>query len=993
MKVIRLFLSSPGDVEEERQKVPVVVAQINQMLGDIYKVRLDVIDWKFHVAPDMGRPQEVINRQIGDYDIFVGVMWKRFGTPTGKAESGTEEEFNIAYENWEKINRPRILFYFSQASFFPRNTREIKQLAKVISFKEKLKKKGLIFEYEKPDAFADLLRIHLAKVLKDLFPSKEGPKPAADFSRYLRHLRKENMYIDIRGLVTGKGKAHRFRIDRLFIPLKTTGTVALDEKRVKKTGRLHEDIVTREVLLEEALVEKMLLIRGDPGAGKTTFLRLIAFLLTGQGLGEKTDSKNIKIVWPDPPPVPILIPLGRLTEHIREWKIRKSTDTPVQEDSPEWLVHFLVTQSKEYNWNLSKVHFRNALKAGRCMIMLDGLDEAPDSITREKVSKLAENLLKAFPRCRIVLTTRPAALIGIPIPSGFINVEIAPLDIQSMESFLTRWSESLFPESPEKSCTHQQELCEVLNARPEIRRIAHTPVMLTALAVVHWNEHRLPEQRAELYESILIWLFRSREQRKGRLKADRCRKLLQKLALAMFTHPDGRRRQVDMRWGTETLSTELDSTEGYTPVERADYFMHDEMVDSGIIVERTNRLEFWHLSFQEYLAAFEIAGLPEEEQIQVLFEKDRLFSSEWRELVLLFGGVLHKQGVGKVNYLIDRMIEKCPEVVTHKTLPDLAKNVGLLGSIVHDLSPFEFVPSNKRYQEIVRGVMGIFDKATFRDIPVQVRIEAADVLGQVGDPRLEDDPVIKIKGGRFWMGAQKRDSNGRNYDEDAYEAEWAECPVHEVELSSIQISKYPVTVGQYKSFIEDGGYEEERFWTEGGFGDFKEPDQWEEQLQYPSRPVVYVGWHEAAAYARWSKGRLPTEAEWERTARGSGKIYRKYPWGNKKPHAESANFSDSNIGHITPVGIFPINATLEGVIDMAGNVWEWCADWYSENYYEICAEQGLVKNPSGPETGTSRVVRGGAFLNAPDDLRCANRDWLNPDNRFGLVGFRIVRVV
>lgn len=78
---------------------------------------------------------------------------------------------------------------------------------------------------------------------------------------------------------------------------------------------------------------------------------------------------------------------------------------------------------------------------------------------------------------------------------------------------------------------------------------------------------------------------------------------------------------------------------------------------------------------------------------------------------------------------------------------------------------------------------------------------------------------------------------------------------------------------------------------------------------------------------------------------------------------------------------------------MAGNVWEWCADWYSENYYEICAEQGLVKNPSGPETGTSRVVRGGAFLNAPDDLRCANRDWLNPDNRFGLVGFRIVRVV
>lgn len=103
------------------------------------------------------------------------------------------------------------------------------------------------------------------------------------------------------------------------------------------------------------------------------------------------------------------------------------------------------------------------------------------------------------------------------------------------------------------------------------------------------------------------------------------------------------------------------------------------MVDSGIIAERGNRLEFWHLSFQEYLAAYEIAGLLEKDQHKVIFQKDRIYSSEWRELLFLLGGILHKQSSVKVNHFIDAIIKDAPKAKTHDMLPHLAKIVGVMG--------------------------------------------------------------------------------------------------------------------------------------------------------------------------------------------------------------------------------------------------------------------------------------------------------------------------
>jgi formylglycine-generating enzyme required for sulfatase activity len=968
---IRLFLSSPGDVKPERAKVHAIAEQVNRMLGNSLGIILEVIDWKTHIVPDMGRPQEVINKQVGDYDIFVGILWKRFGTLTGKAESGTEEEFKIAYANWQKYGRPRILFYFSQVPYMPKDTSEGGQFLKVLEFKAKFweQQTGLVMDYQSAEEFSDLLREHLVKVLQEWFEPKAGipHHPLADFTGYLKYLRQETMHIDIRGLVTGEGKLHQFAIDELYIPLRTRSVV-------KEEGKMLKERLDDDVLLQEALKKQRLFIKGEPGSGKTTFLRLIAYTLCQGRLGESTKSR---LTFSEPLPLPLFIRVGALSRYISQCTDRPGFACPTEKDSPQWLLHYLESLSEEFKWKLSKDDFDSELEEGRCMILLDGLDEAPSREVRVHLSRLAGNLVKAYPKCQVVLTSRPAALTdgADAVPLDFQTVEIASLTDRGIEDFLTRWCSILYAGAPDKSERYKKELREALK-HSQIKVMAKTPVMLTALAVVHWNENRLPEQRAELYESVLTWLFRSRAEKEGRK-----RKLLQKLALAMFMHPEGRQRQVGLRWATERLQGEYKPDGEDNEAEQAEKFLHAEMVDSGVIVERELRLEFWHLSFQEYLAAYEIGGMSDDNQVKTLFYDQRLYQSEWREVVLLLGGVLYKQGDDKINSLIDRIIEEGPTESSHTTLPELAKEVALLGGIVQDLSPYNFEPRNPRYKEIIQSVMGIFDKDVFRSIPVQVREEAADALGRVGDPRFdrEKDLWVHIPEGVFLMGAQKSDPKGRNYDKDAND--W-ESPVQEVELSEYWIGKYPVTVCQYRRFIEAKGYEDEAYWKAGGFGKFKGPVQWEEQLEHPTRPVVYVSWYEAKAYAEWSGCRLPTEAEWERAARGLGEDYRKYPWGNEEPGKETMNY-DQNIGHPTPVGIFPEGCSPEGVIDMAGNVWEWCEDWRGDY------PSGKVINPEGPSNGSARVFRGGGWIFDARFCRSAHRLNNAPDNRGDVLGFRV----
>jgi sulfatase modifying factor 1 len=200
-------------------------------------------------------------------------------------------------------------------------------------------------------------------------------------------------------------------------------------------------------------------------------------------------------------------------------------------------------------------------------------------------------------------------------------------------------------------------------------------------------------------------------------------------------------------------------------------------------------------------------------------------------------------------------------------------------------------------------------------------------------------------------------------------------PVQRIHLDGYWIYKYPVTVAQYRAFCRATGREMPSAPSWGWID---------------NHPIVNVSWDDAAAYARWAEGRLPTEAQWEKAARGTDG--REYPWGNQwdssRLHCSKRNLGDAV--STAPVGSYPSGASPYGMMDMAGNVWEWCSDWYDENYYA----RAPSRNPENTQMSTdrSRVLRGGSWGSyRPGDFRCPYRADYGPNYWGSDGGFRVAR--
>lgn len=242
---------------------------------------------------------------------------------------------------------------------------------------------------------------------------------------------------------------------------------------------------------------------------------------------------------------------------------------------------------------------------------------------------------------------------------------------------------------------------------------------------------------------------------------------------------------------------------------------------------------------------------------------------------------------------------------------------------------------------------------------------------------------VYVPAGPFTMGSPDGEGAGNEH------------PQHEVTLDAFWIMQTEVANAEYKAFIEAGGYTTESFWTAEGWqwrseNSITEPENWaDDQWNEPEYPVVGVSWCEAVAFANWLADetglpmRLPTEAEWEKAARGIDG--RTYPWGDETPSDQILNYN-SNVGSTTAVGSYPHGASPYGALDMAGNVWEWTTDWYAEEYYA----NSPASNPPGPESGYHRVVRGGSWNNNSIGVTAANRNGYHVDDRYNYQGLRLV---
>jgi formylglycine-generating enzyme required for sulfatase activity len=199
-----------------------------------------------------------------------------------------------------------------------------------------------------------------------------------------------------------------------------------------------------------------------------------------------------------------------------------------------------------------------------------------------------------------------------------------------------------------------------------------------------------------------------------------------------------------------------------------------------------------------------------------------------------------------------------------------------------------------------------------------------------------------------------------------------EKPIHIVYLDSYWIDQTEVTNRMYALCVQAGVCDQlSRTYY---YGD----------SQYDNYPVIYVNWDRAKAYCEWAGRRLPTEAEYEKAARGTDG--RTYPWGDESPNHNLLYYGQSGSGP-TEVGQYPAGASIYGALDLAGNVWEWVADWYSGSYYA----HSPASNPLGPSSGYERVLRGGSWYYDSDLVRSSNRNWITPDFTNDGIGFRCAR--
>ena len=247
--------------------------------------------------------------------------------------------------------------------------------------------------------------------------------------------------------------------------------------------------------------------------------------------------------------------------------------------------------------------------------------------------------------------------------------------------------------------------------------------------------------------------------------------------------------------------------------------------------------------------------------------------------------------------------------------------------------------------------------------------------------------MVLIPSGTYWIGStliqtaaliDKDERLPRNFFQ-------TEHPQHSVSLSSFYIDRYPVSNAQYAAFLAATGYTPPKYWTDTPQIGAKEP--FPAGAKHTTHPVVGVSYADALMYCKWARKRLPTEAEWETAARG-GLVNQNYPWGNEasRNHANTVGIWGKDQWHWTsPIGSFPPNEY--GLYDMAGNVFEWCADWYAPDYYQ----NSQYQNPRGPETGQTRVLRGGSWSNnllGIYQMRCAYRFHTRPETRNLTIGFR-----
>jgi formylglycine-generating enzyme required for sulfatase activity len=746
-------------------------------------------------------------------------------------------------------------------------------------------------------------------------------------------------------------------------------------------------------------------IVGGAGCGKTTYLSFVAASLAAALAGQPLDAR-LKPRRPGGPlPIPLVAPL-------RFWKAYRDACADRRErilDHPDTgtLAGFLLwyLRYRYKNFEAAGDFFDRLLKGQGCLVMLDGLDEVVSVPERQVVRDAVGRLLDTqYPGNLCLVTAREAGYRDAPFGEEFLRCDVQPMTEEQIAALVGAWCAQIWPQQTDcdAACAELLQAITTLNAERAERKqepLIATPLLVTMVVSVKYSRRELPRERAKLYDACVDVVLESQytgyEDEAGARRTvvdwggppDKQREWLSQLAFEMH-----RRGVVGTTAGEDEVRSVLSpllERRGELPL--LERFIAAVRGRGGLFEERGNRFQFMHLTFQEFLAAQHLARQWASLPAPAEFLAQAVTDEWWREALLLTVGSLGAPAPYEQREAFVGALRELPGSPEAQIAAAELCATGLL-----DLTEPEPMLLEVARQRLVKLLLA----PSLTQVTPLRRAAAGNALARLRDPRpgvgLREDDLpdmvwCHVPAGPFIMGSKD--------DPDAWEDE---SPQHKQLIPyDYRISKYPITNIQYTAFVDAGGYEEWRYWTEAGWKWKEErtgPETYSGVFDLPNRPVVMVTWYEAVAFCRWLTERLretgdiapdqevtlPTEAEWEKAARGDdGRIF---PWGNEFDAAK-CNMDDTGIGATSAVGMFPAGASPYGVLDMSGNVWEWCRTKWLSNYegYEERAEHTLE--------GTSlRVLRGGAFDRYRRLVRCASRDWHFPGYFCRRNGFRVVLV-
>jgi formylglycine-generating enzyme required for sulfatase activity len=750
-------------------------------------------------------------------------------------------------------------------------------------------------------------------------------------------------------------------------------------------------------------LDNKLVITGGPGSGKSTYLHLVASSIARALTGDAAPIKQA-LGLRGPLPLPIVVSLGGYNSYRRE---RKGTLI-------DYISYAIIDQNAAIG--LPDDFFKRLLVRGRsCLLLLDGLDEvARDddrAIVRQKVEELAYN--EGIDR--LIVTSRTRAYQGQAV-LPFRLAAVQPMSPEQVKALAGKWCAAAYePDEAARQTRHlwrEIEQLEALRAARNQPRLADTPLLVTIIAIVHDNLRKLPEQRAALYEECVKALLSEHhkapsEEKKALVEwggtFNEKRNVLAQLAFEMMASADKANPTVREEQFTRWVRPLVVKMRGE---EKADGWLADfteAMRERGSLLdERDREYRFTHLTFQEFLAATYLGDTISEaaDIVDRLTSDDRVADSWWRETTLLTAAYVGLRSPDRALRLLNRL-------ATVPAPNEGAAEVALSAAELAGVSFLELDSHDEATRQAIANRLAslLTDEKLTAANPL--RAAAGVALGRLGDPR-EDvscpvPAMVRIPAGPFVMGSEVW--KGRpGYDQYARENEATKKGSrHEVTLPGYAIGKYPVTVAQYRRFVEANGYDLRKsgaYWPGGGLEWFKKSGQrapvlWDEpRWTVDNHPVVGVTWYEAVAYCAWLSAttgrafRLPDEAMWEKGARGADG--RRWPWGNEFDR-EKLNSREGGIRRTSAVGIFPGGKSPYEVYDCAGNVWEWCSGaGAGETPYPFVQrpyEEDLKRLP------TYRALRGGSWLNYDQNTRAAYRYNDNPDNRSYSVGFRVAELL